>query len=82
MVMVYLRREVLAGADNELKSKKFESFKIVKKISDNAYVVDLPSDMAISGHSMWQISMNITLPSSYIHIITQERVLLKREGLM
>jgi len=49
MVMVYLRRErITARAYNKLKSKKYESFKIVKNISYNAYVVDLLSDMAMS----------------------------------
>ena len=48
MVTVYLRRErIPAGSYNKLNSKKYGSFKIVQKISDNAYVVDL-SDMAMS----------------------------------
>ena len=48
-MIVYLRRErISAGAYIKLKSMKYEPFKIVKKISDNTYVVDLPSDMAMS----------------------------------
>jgi len=49
ILIVYLIRErIPARAYNKLKSKKYELFKIVKKISDIAYVVNLPSDMVIS----------------------------------
>ena len=47
--MVYLRRErISAGSYNKLKPMKYNSFKIVKKISDNVYVMDLTNDMAMS----------------------------------
>jgi len=49
IVMVYLRRErIPTRSCNKLKSKKYALFKIMKKISDNAYVVDLPSNLTIS----------------------------------
>jgi len=49
MVIVYLGRErILAGRYNKLKPKKYRAVKIVKKISDNTYIVDLPSDMVMS----------------------------------
>ena len=49
MIMVYLRKErIPAGSYNRLKSRKYGPFRIVRKINDNAYVVNLSSDMTMS----------------------------------
>jgi TPR repeat protein len=49
LLMVYLRKGQLPiGVSRKMKDKKYNPCKILQKINDNTYVVDLPEDLAIS----------------------------------
>ena len=70
-VMVFISKTRMQGGHNKLQQRKYRPYQIVmKKINNNAYVVDLPTWMGISNTfnvddlTLYQPYMNIGYPES------------------
>jgi hypothetical protein len=62
LVLAHLRKERFPrGTYNKLKMKKIGPCKVLKKLGENAYEIELPDGIGISRYSMSQIYTHINL---------------------
>ena len=69
-VMVFISKARMQGGHNKLQQRKYGPYKIVRKINDNAHVIDMPSWMGIlktfivADLTLFQLDMSIGYPKN------------------